>query len=94
MNDTTIDKAAVGNEAQQDEGVLREEAAVAEKKKKTGKETGVKALIRILITLVIIALGIFLILFLVAKAGRFDSIGSMLQHMWVELSLMWQRILS
>lgn len=94
MSDTTIDKTAVGNEAQQDEGLGRAETVAAEKKKKTGKETGVKALIRVLITLVIIALGIFLILFLVAKAGRFDSISSMLQHMWVELSLMWQRILS
>ncbi|MDL2294723.1 hypothetical protein LJC60_08900 [Ruminococcaceae bacterium OttesenSCG-928-D13] len=62
------------------------------KKKQKGKEGAGKTLIRVLITLLIIAVGIFLVLFLVAKAGRFDSIGSMLQHMFTELSLMWQRI--
>ncbi len=51
-----------------------------------------KTLIRVVIILAIIALGIFLILFFVAKASRYDSIGSMLQHMFTELWLMWQRI--
>lgn len=63
-----------------------------QKKKAKGKETLHKTLIRVIIALVILAVGIFLVLFLVAKASHFDSIGSMLQHMFVELSLMWQRI--
>lgn len=67
-------------------------AADGGKKKKKGKEAAGKTLIRILITLLIIAVGIFLVLLLVAKAGRFDSIGSMLQHMFTEMSVMWQRI--
>lgn len=67
-------------------------AATAAKKIK--KEKPRNTLLRILISLVVLALGVYLILFVVAKAGRFDSIGSMLQHMSVEVSLMWQRITS
>lgn len=64
------------------------------KKKKRGKEPLYKTVLRVVISIVLLAIGVFIILLLVAKAARFDSIASMLQHMSVELSLMWQRIIS
>ena len=66
----------------------------AEKPKKKNKEPGHKTLLRVIISILIVAVGIYLILFLVARAAMYDSIGSMLQHMFVELSVMWQRILA
>ncbi len=68
--------------------------AAAEAQNAKGKKMpkAVKTLIRVAIILAVIALGIFLILFIVAKASRYDSIGSMLEHMFTELWLMWQRI--
>ena len=56
------------------------------------KETQRKKLIRVLLYLVIIAVGIFAVLLLIAKAALYDSIGSMLRHMWGELQLMGERI--
>jgi len=62
-------------------------------KKKKKKRRPVSALLRIVISLIIIAAGIYLILFLVARAAKYDSIPAMLQRMIVELELMWQRII-
>ncbi|MDL2253850.1 hypothetical protein LJC49_07245 [Ruminococcaceae bacterium OttesenSCG-928-I18] len=62
--------------------------------KKKNKEPVRKTVLRIVISLLVIALGIFLILFFVAKASLYDSIGSMLSHMFGELNLMWERIIS
>ena len=56
------------------------------------KETRRKKLIRVLLYLVIISVGIFAVLFLISKAALYDSIGSMLRHMWGELQLMGERI--
>lgn len=95
MNQTTATEHPAAGRNALDEPVQQDSPAPAPpKKKRRGKESGLKTFLRILITLAVIALGIFLILFVVAKAGRFDSIGSMLRHMGVELSLMWQRIIS
>ena len=63
-------------------------------KKRKQKRHPIKSLLRILLALIIIAAGIYLILFIVAYASRYDSIGSMLDRMFEELSLMWQRIRS
>ena len=62
------------------------------KKRKKKKESGVKLLIRVLIVVAIIVLGSYLVLWLVAKASNYSSIGAMLQHMFGELDLMWKRI--
>ena len=56
------------------------------------KETQRKKLIRVLLYLVIIVGGIFAVLFLISRAALYDSIGSMLSHMWGELQLMGERI--
>lgn len=69
------------------------EVSPKEKKKKK-KEPGRKLALRIIISVVVIALGIYLILYLVARAAMYDSIGSMLQHMFNELSIMVERILA
>jgi len=60
------------------------------KKKRSGFAV---TLIRIIISLLLIAGGIYLILFLVARAAKYDSIQAMLQSMFIELELMWQRII-
>lgn len=79
--------------ATQEPPLQQEENAPQAAEKKDKKREGVpKYLLRVIIALVILAVGIFLILFFVAKAARYDSIGAMLQHMGVELQLMWQRI--
>jgi len=62
-------------------------------KKKKKKRKPIITLLRIVISLILIAAGIYLILFLVAKAAKYDSIPAMLQRMFVELELMWQRII-
>ena len=62
-------------------------------KKKKKKRRPIVTLLRIVLSLVLIAVGIFLILWLVARAAKYDSIPAMLQRMFVELELMWQRIL-
>jgi len=49
--------------------------------------------IRTLIALIIIAVGIYLILYLVARAAKYETISAMLQSMFIELELMWQRII-
>jgi len=61
--------------------------------KKRKKRKPIMTLLRVVISLVLIAIGIFLILFLVARAAKYDSIPAMLQRMIVELELMWQRII-
>jgi len=57
------------------------------------KESFWWTLIRIVIALIIIAVGTYLILYLVARAAKYDTIAAMLSSMLVELELMWQRIL-
>jgi len=64
--------------------------AITEKKKKGSL---LWSIIRILISIVVIAVGVFIILYLVARYAKYDSISSMLQSMWIELGLMWQRII-
>jgi len=49
-------------------------------------------IIRIVVSVIIIVLGVYLILYLVMRAAKYDSIQAMLQRMFVELELMWQRI--
>ena len=49
--------------------------------------------IRTVIALVIIAVGVYLILYLVARAAKYETISAMLQSMFIELELMWQRVL-
>lgn len=66
------------------------EVVYAGKKKKNIGST----LIRILVNVAIIALGVILLLWLVSKAAKYDSIGSMLDSMLIELELMWERIRS
>jgi t-SNARE complex subunit (syntaxin) len=63
-----------------------------EKKDKKKKENAGKTALRIIIAIIVIVVGIFLVLFFVAKAAKYDSIGSMLSHMGGELGLMWERI--
>jgi len=63
-----------------------------DKKRDKKKKEGHKTLIRVIIAIVIIVVGIFLILFFVAKAAKYDSIGSMLEHMGTHMGLMWERI--
>ena len=62
-------------------------------KKSKRKRSLILTLVRIVVSVVIIAIGIYIILWLVARAAKYVSIEAMLQHMWVELQLMWQRIL-
>ena len=50
-------------------------------------------IIRTVIALVIIAIGVYLILYLVARAAKYETISAMLQSMFIELELMWQRVL-
>ena len=50
-------------------------------------------IIRTVIALVIIAVGVYLILYLVARAAKYETISAMLQSMFIELELMWQRVL-
>lgn len=61
-------------------------------KKKKKQRGALGTILRIVIAVVILVVGVFIILFIVAKASHFDSIGTMLQHMFTELGLMWQRI--
>jgi len=68
----------------------KEEKPLAKRKK---KRSFLVTLIRIVVSLVLIAIGIYLILFLVARAAKYDSIPAMLQSMFIELELMWQRII-
>ncbi len=63
-----------------------------QKNDKIAEEPG-KLILRIVISILVIALGIFIILWCVAKAALYESIGDMLRHMWVEWNLMWARIL-
>jgi len=49
--------------------------------------------IRTVIALVIIAVGVYLILYLVARAAKYETISAMLHSMFIELELMWQRVL-
>jgi hypothetical protein len=63
-----------------------------ERNQKKDKEGAHKTLIRVIISIMVIVVGVFLILFFVAKAAKYDSIGAMLENMSTELSLMWQRI--
>ena len=51
------------------------------------------SIIRFLICIVIIAVGVFFILYIIARAAKYDSISSMLQNMLIELELMWQRVI-
>ena len=50
-------------------------------------------IIRTLIALIIIAVGVYLVLYLVARAAKYETISAMLQSMYIELQLMWQRVL-
>jgi len=62
-------------------------------KKKKKKRSLAITILRIVISLIIIAGGIYLILFLVARAAKYDTIAAMLNSMFIELELMWQRII-
>lgn len=95
MEPTTPDMQNIEPRPQEEmprDEALSQEGADGKKKKKKTREGAHWTLVRILVAILILALGIFLILFFVAKASHFDSIGSMLQHMFIELGLMWQRI--
>ena len=96
-NETTVYKAFEENQntiesapLEQPEVVIADDTKKKQRTKK--KENAAKAIIRIIITIVIIILGIFLILWAVAKAAKYETIGNMLVHMWGELDLMWKRI--
>lgn len=73
-----------------------DETAVAaeEKKAKRNKESVGKVVLRVVISIAIIVVCIIIVLLIVAKASHYDSVGSMLNHMFGELQLMWQRITS
>jgi len=60
--------------------------------KQRKKEPVSKTILRVLIYMSIIAILFFVVLFLISRAALYDSIGSMLQHMWGELQLMGERI--
>jgi len=75
--------------AQQVENTQEEKPAGKRKKKRSVLVT----LIRIIVSVLIIAVGIYVILYLVARAAKYDSIPAMIRSMLVELDLMWQRIL-
>ncbi len=62
-------------------------------KGKNGEEP-MKRILRIVISILIIALGIFIILWAVAKASLFGSIGEMLRRMGTDLQVMFARITS
>ena len=62
-------------------------------KDKKGEEP-MKRVLRIVISILIIALGIFIILWAVAKASLFGSIGEMLRRMGTDLQVMFARITS
>jgi len=51
------------------------------------------SVIRFLICIIIIAVGVYVILYIIARAAKYDSISSMLQSMFIELELMWQRVI-
>jgi len=51
------------------------------------------SIIRFLICIVIIAVGVYVILYIIARGAKYDSISSMLQSMFIELELMWQRVI-
>lgn len=85
-----------GNPVQQTDGVQQpaqqfEMDDIAPKKRK-GKDSGLKVLLRIVIALAVIAVGIFLILWIVASVGGYGSIGNLLQFLFGEISMAWQRI--
>ena len=61
------------------------------KKRKRKKHIGM-TLLRLIIALFVIAVGVYLILYIVAYAAKYETIGAMLESMNIELSLMWQRI--
>lgn len=73
---------------------IENEKPIDEKKYSIKKEPFLKKLARVAIYLIIIAVLIFLILFLVSRAAQYDSIGSMLRHMWGELRLMADRVVN
>lgn len=80
---------------QNDQEVIeaREQTAEPEEQKKEKKKKdGLKTLLKVIIAIVVIVVGIYLILFFVAKAAKYDSIGSMLEHMGTHMGLMWERI--
>lgn len=68
------------------------QAQLAEARKKKKKEKALKTLVRTIIILAIIALGSFAILWVVSRAGKYESIGEMLRQMFVDLDLMWKRV--
>ena len=63
-----------------------------EQSKKKAKPSVWWTILRIVIALVIIAAGVFLILYIIARAAKYETILAMLQSMYIELELMWQRI--
>jgi len=73
------------------DNVPQRDLAASEVKKK--KSSLLMLLIRTVIALAVIAVGIYIILYLVARAAKYDSIAAMLDSMFVELGLMWQRII-
>jgi len=62
------------------------------KRRNKRKRSPLMSLLRLVIALIIIAVGVFGILYIVALAAKYPTIGAMLDSMWVELELMWQRI--
>lgn len=85
-------EVAQQNTAAETQPEKEETAKRSDRQKQKNKEAGGKTLLRVIISIVVIVVGIFLILFFVAKAAKYDSIGSMLNDMSIDLGLMWERI--
>jgi len=64
-----------------------------EKKENEKKRRILILIIKIVVVILLIAIGTFLILFIVARAAKYETIGAMLQSMLIELELMWQRVI-
>jgi len=98
VEDKNVDSEAVVQDTQANQTHLEQQKVEnpvhkgkPAKKRKRKRHIGI-TLLRLVIALVVIAVGIYLILYIVAYAARYESIGAMLEHMNIELSLMWQRI--
>lgn len=50
-------------------------------------------LLRLIIGILIIVVGVWLVLWIIARASLYSSIGDMLQHMFQHMDIMWKRVL-
>jgi len=66
---------------------------IPQEKDKVKKQNIIMLIIKIVIAVIVIAVGTFLILYIVARAAKYESIGAMLQSMLIELEIMWQRVI-